>query len=89
MSGRPYIPAAEVRHADDEVTFAVTFKWARPWAMDHCEVGVISGELRRAILAHFRDYDQLAALAGVETWEPNEERHIGKHGYPVALEGAS
>lgn len=74
---RPPIPLAEVHHDRGTVTFAVTFKWKKPWAMDHCEVGVISGEMRRTLAAHFDGYEQLESLVAVETWEPNEERWIG------------
>jgi len=75
----PAMPPIVVDHDAGTVTFAVTFTWARPWALDHCEVGVLRGELWRAIIDHFGDdaWDQLAALAAVQTWEPNEERHIG------------
>lgn len=78
MTRRPNIPTADVRHDQDEVTFAVTFKWERPWAMDHCEVGVLSRQLREAIVKElFGEETMVAELVAVETWEPNEERHIG------------
>jgi len=72
-----------VDHDADTVTFAVTFKWRRPWAMDHCEVGVLGGELRRALVAKFGDWEQLAGIDAVETWEPREERHIGRAVGPI------
>lgn len=79
MSKRPNIPTAEVRHNDDEVTFAVTFKWDRPWAMDHCEVAVLGRQIREALIDALsgEDASLVRELVAVETWEPNEERHIG------------
>lgn len=74
---RPTFPQVGVDHENNTVTFAVTLQWRKPWAMDHCEVGVIGGEMRRALLKHFNGYPQLDRLIACETWEPNEERWIG------------
>lgn len=73
------MPAIVVDHDADTVTFAVTFKWRRPWALDHCEVGTLRGDLTQLLHEHYGDpeWDQLAGIVAVQTWEPNEERHIG------------
>jgi hypothetical protein len=72
-------PPALVDRDNDRLSITVTFDWRRPWALDHCEAGVIVGEIARVLGAHFADADwnQLAALRSVETWEPCEERHVG------------
>lgn len=71
------IPTAEL-HDDDTVTIAVTFRWRKPWSMDKCEVGTVVGHLRDAIVETFADWEQLAALESVLTWDPCEERLIGR-----------
>lgn len=87
IAPQPAIPVARVNHEQDTVTFAVTFKWNRPWAMDHCEVGVVARELRETIMLHFAGYEQLAELVAVETYEPREERHIGNLVRNIHLHG--
>lgn len=72
-----------VDHEAGTVTFAVTFRWQKPWAMDHCEVGCLAGNVQRALVAEFKDWEQLFGLIRVETWEPLEERHIGAIQRPV------
>lgn len=78
MTAKPTFPTVEVRHDDDEVTFAVTFKWDRPWAMDHCEVIHLGRQVREALEdALTGDVSMVRELVAVETWEPNEEVHVG------------
>lgn len=77
---RPKIPAAVVDHDAQTITFAVTFNWRKEGLhLDHCEGGVLAGELRRAIIAHFRgpEWTQLDSLESVLSWEPLEERLLG------------
>lgn len=74
------IPLPVANHDANTVTFAVTFQWRKPWAMDHCELyglcGTIKRLLRDGLIAEEYNH-QLAAILAVETWEPREERHIG------------
>lgn len=76
----PITRPIEVDHDERTVTFAVTFRWRRPWALDHCEVGSLRGDLTRLLCEHYESWEQLAGLVAVETWEPLEERHIGNPG---------
>lgn len=71
-------PAPVVDHDAQTVTFAVTFEWDRNGLhMDHCEVGVLAGDLHRLLVDHYRSWEQLKAVRPVRTYEPLEERHIG------------
>lgn len=83
---KPKLPPAVVDHEAGTVTFAVTFKWNKPWAMDHCEVIALGRGLRMAIEKELGDWEQLHSLAGVQSWEPNEEVHTGAyHGAPIKV----
>jgi hypothetical protein len=72
-------PPAVVDHDNDTITIAVTFKWRRPWALDHCEAGVLVGDLYRLVAKHYGDPEwvQLAGIESVLSYEPNEERLCG------------
>lgn len=71
-------PAPVVDHDAQTVTFVVTFDWDRNGLhMDHCEVGVLAGDLHRLLVDHYRSWEQLKAVRPVRTYEPLEERHIG------------
>lgn len=77
---KPPFPPICVDHANDTVTFALSFEWDRPWAMDHCEVGYLGRRIREILVDGLRADPSVMvrALIALETWEPNEERHIGK-----------
>jgi hypothetical protein len=84
-------PSAVVDHDNDTVTIAVTFNWRRPWALDHCETGVLVGDLHRLLVRHYGDpeWDQLAGLESVLCYEPNEERLCGSSFRPVLFDRES
>lgn len=87
MAENPITAIPVVDHDAGTVTFAVTFEWRKPWAMDHCEVGVLGGHMWRALVKEFDGWEQLAALLACETWEPREERHIGMRRQPARFDG--
>lgn len=71
-------PPPVVDHVNQQVTFAVTFDWDRDGLhMDHCEVGVLAGDLQRLLVKWYREWPQIKAVHPVRTYEPLEERHIG------------
>jgi hypothetical protein len=73
------IPQPKIDVDGDQLTVSVTFDWRRPWALDGCEV--IVGEVAKIITAHFgqAEWDQLAGVAQVATWDEAEERLIATH----------
>lgn len=76
---RPDVPPAVLDDDNDLVTIAVTLRWRRPWAMTKCEVGALVGDLQRTLCDRYADWEQLAGLESVLTWDPTEEHLIGRH----------
>lgn len=73
---------AELDRENDELTIAVTLSWRRPWALDGCEAAVIVGEVQRALAERFgpAEWDQLAGIVEVATYDPDEENNIVARG---------
>lgn len=88
MTSRNPIRPARLDHNDDTITVAVTFKWRRPWALDACEGSVLVGDLYRLLKKHYGDteWDQLAGIESVLTWDQNEEQLCGRSLRPVTFD---
>jgi hypothetical protein len=77
LTPNPITRRAVVDHDARTVTFAVTLAWGEAWAMSTCEMATVRGHITRTLAAAFADWETVSHVAAVETWEPNEERHIG------------